>query len=594
MYLPQLPVPETSRMMTEVFYGINRNLRIQQGESFAQTNMTLDHYPVMSQRLRRGSLLNIASPQGLLAKEALAWVDGDSLYYKAHKVDGITLSTAANMCPKQLVSMGAYLLVFPDGVYFNTQEPSDHGSINSSYESSSTVTYNLCAAIGDPLDLSSITRSSDPPTDPSNGDYWLDTSVQPQQLKQYSSYSDTWAIVPSTYVQISCPNIDQYFETGDGISLSGIAYSGPESQAMTDAYAALNGDNIIVGKGTGYITITGLIPNNYEQTEGTVTVTREAPKMDYVVESGNRLWGCFYGMVGGKMLNEIYASKLGDFKNWRVYASNAMDSYAVSVGTDGPFTGAITYNNFPFFFKEDAVHQIYGAYPAAYQVVTTAIPGVQKGSDLSLVNAGGALFYKSPQGICQYDGHSAAYISQALGQTTYMRAVSGTFKDKVYMSMQRMDGDWEMLVYDLSKGFWTREDSTHALFFTATEYDLFFISESGDLLCAMGTQGKLEDPIPWEMVSGHIGFEYPDQKYLSRFILRMSLGEDSTARLYVQYDSSGDWEMQGAEMRCTRVRSFALPVIPRRCDHLQFKLQGRGEMKLYSIAKIYEAGSDVT
>ena len=31
--------------------------------------------------------------------------------------------------------------------------------------------------------------------------------------------------------------------------------------------------------------------------------------MDYVVQSGNRLWGCKYGMADGRAVNEIYASK---------------------------------------------------------------------------------------------------------------------------------------------------------------------------------------------------------------------------------------------------------------------------------------------
>ena len=77
MYLPQLPVPQTSRMMTEVFYGYNHNLRIQQGESFDQTNITLDNYPVLSQRKRRGiQSTAISTPGGLIAKERLAWISG--------------------------------------------------------------------------------------------------------------------------------------------------------------------------------------------------------------------------------------------------------------------------------------------------------------------------------------------------------------------------------------------------------------------------------------------------------------------------------------------------------------------------------------
>jgi len=607
MYLPQLSVPQTSRMMTEVFYGYNHNLRIQQGESWDQVNITCDSYPVLSQRKRRRTIRTITSPQGLTVKESLVWVAGEHLIINGSQrtTTEFKLSTDPAKCPKQLVSMGAYLIVFPDGMYFNTSTgSSEQGYIDASFShaasSSAKVTYNLCAAIGTPLNMSNVSVSATPPDDPQNGDYWIDTSVAPQQLKQWTSYSEQWTQVPSTYVQIGAAGIDDLFEVGDGITLSGIAYDDNDTNALSEALAALNGDNIIVGKGEDWISITGMLPQAYAQETGTVKAERKAPAMDYVIESNNRLWGCKFGLVNGEAVNEIYACKLGDFKNWRVYAGVATDSYAVSVGSDGPFTGAITYNNYPFFFKEDCVHQVYGAYPATYQVTHQRIPGVQRGSAASLVNEGGYLFYKSPVGVCQYDGSTARYISDPLGGVNYLSAVAGTFRDKVYFCLKKSSTEYELMVYDLMKGFWAKEDGVNAKFFAASEYDLFFIDADGHLMSVNGTDGGFatgtteEGPVYWEAVSGQIGYEYPDQKYLSRFNIRMSLGAGSTARLYIQYDSDGEWRPQGAEMRAANVRTFTLPVIPRRCDHMQWKLCGRGEAKLYSIAKIYEAGSDVT
>ncbi len=40
------------------------------------------------------------------------------------------------------------------------------------------------------------------------------------------------------------------------------------------------------------------------------------------------------------------------------------------------------------------------------------------------------------------------------------------------------------------------------------------------------------------------------------------------------------------------LRTFLLPVRPARCDHLKFRLTGKGEMKLFSLARVLEAGSD--
>ena len=40
------------------------------------------------------------------------------------------------------------------------------------------------------------------------------------------------------------------------------------------------------------------------------------------------------------------------------------------------------------------------------------------------------------------------------------------------------------------------------------------------------------------------------------------------------------------------LRTFLLPIRPARCDHLKFRLTGKGEMKLFSLARVLEAGSD--
>lgn len=61
--------------------------------------------------------------------------------------------------------------------------------------------------------------------------------------------------------------------------------------------------------------------------------------------------------------------------------------------------------------------------------------------------------------------------------------------------------------------------------------------------------------------------------------------------LYIQYDSNGIWERKGSIV-CRNTNSFMVPVIPRRCDHCQVKLVGSGDVKVFSIARILEVGSD--
>ena len=123
-----------TRTMTEVFGGYNRNLKINEGEWYHEENLTCDHYPLFAERKKRGvyhqGMDNIT---GVLSKDALAWVEGKKLYYSGKQVDGITLSDDPDMLPKQMVSMGAYLCVFPDNVYVNTQYLPDCGKMGAEF-----------------------------------------------------------------------------------------------------------------------------------------------------------------------------------------------------------------------------------------------------------------------------------------------------------------------------------------------------------------------------------------------------------------------------------------------------------------------------
>ena len=95
----------------------------------------------------------------------------------------------------------------------------------------------------------------------------------------------------------------------------------------------------------------------------------------------------------------------------------------------------------------------------------------------------------------------------------------------------------------------------------------------------------------WQATSGIIGYEMIDNKYISRFNVRMRMEAGSMVKLEIQYDSDGVWRDQGV-MRWKGTDSFVLPVIPCRCDHFMLRLSGTGDVKIYSMAKIIEQGSD--
>ena len=119
-------------------------------------NLTSDRYPVLSPRSPRGIYAEPASPQGLLARDGLCYVDGSAFVMGDDRFE-LNLSVAPEDCPKQLVSMGAYVIILPDKYYINTLDPADRGSLDASFEAAGEVTFTLCAADGS--DYENITVS---------------------------------------------------------------------------------------------------------------------------------------------------------------------------------------------------------------------------------------------------------------------------------------------------------------------------------------------------------------------------------------------------------------------------------------------------
>lgn len=314
--------------------------------------------------------------------------------------------------------------------------------------------------------------------------------------------------------------------------------------------------------------------------------------MDFVIECGNRLWGCRYGYnAAGQIVNEIYASKLGDFRNWNCFQGVTTDSYIVSLGADGPFTGAIQHMGYPVFFREGCLHKIYGSYPANFRLQTTPCRGVQRGSGGSLAIVGEVLFYKSPFGVCAYDGALPVEISQALGSEAYSDAVAGSHGGKYYISMADAGGEYHLFVYDRARNLWHREDGTRVRAFCSCREELYFLDDAGRIRTVLGS-GTPEEAAAWMAETGDLGLDSPDNKYLSRLTLRLWLAGDARMRLRVRYDGEENWHTV-ANLRGSPLGSVTLPLRVRRCDHLRLRLEGTGDMRLYSLTKTIEQGSDV-
>ena len=584
MRYPQLKELPTTREMVDVFRGYNHNLRISNGEFFNMKNMTSDHYPVLSPRGKRGVYAKPASPQALLAKEVLCYVDGADFVMGAKRI-AMELSTEHADNPKQLVSMGAYVIIMPDKKYINTANVEDRGNIESMFDTFGDVTFTLCRPDGSAYEI----QYSQPeaPENPTSTTLWVDTSTTPNALKQWSDSSSMWISVATTYVKIQNKDIGKAFQIHDGITISGLK----EHSAQL---AALEGAAIVYDKGDDYIVIVGIL-DKAETINTKVSFKRTMPIMDFIIESNNRLWGCRYGLdESGELVNRLYASKLGDFKNWNCYMGVSTDSYYANVGTDGYFTGAVSHLGSALFFKEKCLHKVYGSFPAEFTIQDTVCRGVQAGCENSLAIVNEVLYYKARNAVCAYDGSLPVEVGYALGNERYYDAVGGAHGNKYYLSMSDNFDDWHLFVYDTAKGLWHREDNLHATHFASYRGEMYCVdAEDRNIITLLGSGQEDETEVEWMVETGELGLVSPDMKYISRITLRVVLEIGATMDIYAQYDLSDEWLHIG-HFRGTRLSSFSIPIRPRRCDFMKLKIEAKGMGKIYAMTKTIEQGSDVS
>ncbi len=537
-----------------------------------------------------------------------------------------------NISKRSIVRMGSYICVFPDGVIYETANINDDipvFKINSSMEVSNVTIQTLTKDNENRIGYIPIDRYQSS-ADEKNGYRIVDGQVQ-----YYLEGTNMW-VSAKTYVMLYVKNKENTFsnfsvndaisikDKTDGIPgdtldgcLDGVISWNTEKQEFSEKTlkilekGTLEPGEMNVDEPTDYIIVDGYMLYSYvsmglkqeaSYTEKSViTFTRKCPDIAFACESQNRIWCC------SKDGHEIYASALGDPYNFYDYSGVATDSYAVNVGTDGAFTGCINYLGKPLFFKENALHYISGSYPSnsgsldgmSYAVTTTTdFKGVEKGSEKSLAIIDNILYYKSSAGIVAYDGATTTIISDALGKEKYKNAVAGVYKNKYYVSMQDKQGTYHLFVYDTALGTWCKEDDTQVLQFLPVNNELLFSTADNNSIYCVSEENVIESEeydkesdFDWYCETGNFGYSYPNNKYLSRFQIRMQIADGAKASIYIQYNSDGVWHRKG-EMCGKGVKTYLIPIVPVRCDHMKIKIAGKGDVKIYSIAKIFEEGGD--
>lgn len=289
----------------------------------------------------------------------IVYTKTDGIYIDGKKT-GIELSAGE----KQLVGMGAYILILPDEALVNTAD--------------------------NPISVTFPTKHK------------LDGSLfeynQNQTRPSVSIFKRLYIDVAKDSAELS------YYNDGDQVR---IAYSyGGKKKYLTAKIKSISEESYTISGCVSVNLDTSLYNDtHYFYTEGrrmesfrvvcikNAVISKPLPAMDFVVEHNNRLWGC------SSENHEIYCSKLGSAVEWGNYDGISTDAWAATIGSDGDFTGACVYADSVLFFKENCVHIVYGTKASNFTVSTIRLRGVQKESGGSLCISGGLLYYKAPEGV---------------------------------------------------------------------------------------------------------------------------------------------------------------------------------------------------
>lgn len=431
---------------------------------------------------------------------------------------------------KSFAAMGAYVIVMPDKAYYN-RLTGEFGSMETSWNGSGTL---------------------------------RDGTIYGERAKANTIYA-------------AGADWGKRFRVGDAVTISGCGVH--QENNVTIVVREIEGDELRFYEDSFVIGESG-------DTETALTVARTVPDMDFLFSNENRLWGC--------KGDEIYASKLGDPFNFNVFDGLSTDSYAVSVGSAGDFTAGCSYKGYPCFFKEERVYKVYGDRPSNFQAMGSASLGVEEGSGRSPAIAGETLFYLSRTGIVAYSGGMPSSVHDAFGMDRYSRAVGGSDGVKYYVSMRDAAGNYQLFVYDTEKNMWHREDGLEVLGF-AWDSELYLLDAQGRVWLwgsarTVPEGARAEEPLRSMAEFGDFTDGDPDVKGTARLQLRIGLDPGAQVRVLIQYDSDGVWR-EVRTLKATVKRSFYLPLIPRRADHLRLRLEGVGAWRLYSLVREAYSGS---
>ena len=662
--LPQINRIRKSITNIVDFRGLNRTCnigfsRISANNTSAFTefkdmkNLSSDKYPQLSPRPCRSRVYNIENTKIisniLSVNSGLIFIDMNGyLHYETKTKLVIDIDKEVM---HELVLFGNNVVIFPDNKYFNL---SDEEFYEINVEKNKKCSSGLILedkyewAYNCSIHKCDLTTSGKPRKNvavcKTHIDF-LDCDIQKKQNNSYFKYEDLFRKIsigdtvedastsPSTlyrciskeeisddyidgvkkkfividnyYLQINANGIGTTLKKGDYIKIFNLTNSLLNTDEWSDEYIDVLNNNYfeVFYVRSNFIVIKAIVessvPYDFEAAGGEISVSRIKPEsdIDKTIEVNNRLWTC------NSKTNEIYASKLGDCTNWQAYSKGiSTDSFAMTVGCEGEFTGIARQNDSVLFFKENWVLKIYGTKPSNYTLATYNVLGVAKGSSKSIVWINGVLYYLSNKGVCQYaPGSQPVVISErAFGDIYYKNGVAGRHRNKYYISAQNEYGDYELFVFDTETGIWHKEDNTQMLSATTYNNTMYYVDgKTGCIMCPdnkcnlieTNSNYQQEGEFEWSCETGDLYDSDFNAKYISRMNIGLRSDKGTRIKILAQFSDGGEW-FELRTLRYDYKKPHTIPVVVRRSEYLRLKIVGTGQCEIYGIDIEYARGSD--
>ncbi len=478
----QRSVTRTRRNISS-FGGLDRTARASGAKLGSMLNMTCEDAPSLMSRPPRGIWSPVGVSDGVTSSGvktctdeeicAAAAVNGKLCFATENEVfaDGVPMDGAqpdGEKHTRTIVPFGRNFFLVPDGLY--AEKCAGRGyfakKAGAEFFSPTAVTVNSVDIDGETVTAEKCTEF---PSSPAENDSVVLTSED--EAHEYTYSDGSWVKGRRVYPSFAAESAGANFRVNDKVILKNVyTYDTKRTYRVIDV-------------GDDYVTLDA--PYESGATKLRMSITRYCPVLDFAVESNNRVWGCRFGKnVFGDFVNEIYACSLGDPLSWDSFDGISSDSYAVSLGCPGAFTGAGVIDGKPVFFKEDRIITVSGTVPQNFHVDAAAGDGVEKGAGGSVVNLNENLFYKSPDGINVYDGVTSKCISAEFGAERFMAGAAGAIDGKYRVVLTDKNGKSAQYVYDVRNDMWHIEDDD--------ENAGFFVNING-VLCSVCLVSSVTD-----------------------------------------------------------------------------------------------------